>query len=132
MQAADATLTVQARIPRHASIRLAPPPPLTITEADIARGWVEAAGPLQVLVRSNVAEGYTLAFAFAGGQVRGARVQGPQQELVVDDAGANLARPAAGAGVWQETLQLRVRFELAPEARAGSHPWPLRISMLAP
>lgn len=124
-------LEVSARIQRHATIRMAQPLTFTISEADVARGYVEVASPLQLTVQSNVHEGYTLSFACRCEQVRQARVQGLASELSVGDAPVQAARPAAGRGVWRDTVQLRVRFDLAPEARPGEHAWPLGISMMS-
>jgi hypothetical protein len=131
VQAADAPLRVTASVARHASIRMAPPPSLTISEADLARGYVEVAAPLELAVQSNVSEGYTLNFQHAGEQVRQSVVQGLAGALAVGPAGATASRPAAGAGMWRETLQLRVRFDLSPQARVGVHPWPLQVSMMS-
>lgn len=129
--AAEATLRVSAVIPRHTSIRLAPPSSFTISEADLARGYVEVAAPVQVSVQSNVQQGYTLVFQNESEQVRQAVVQGLPAALVVGSGGATASRPAAGGGMWRDTLQLRVRFDLSPQARAGVHAWPLQVSMMS-
>jgi len=130
-EGSQATLTVRASVPRHASIRMAPPLTFTISEADVARGYVEVAAPLDVHVQSNVQEGYMLAFECQGVVVRQAHVQGLPSELTVGSAGALTALPAAGRGVWRERLQLRFRFDLAAGARPGEHAWPLNISMMS-
>jgi hypothetical protein len=127
----QSTLEVSARVQRHATIRMAQPLTFTISEADVARGYVEVASPLQLTVQSNVHEGYTLSFACHCEQVRQARVQGLSSELSVSDAPVQAVRPAAGRGVWRDMLQLRVRFDLAPQARPGEHAWPLGISMMS-
>lgn len=128
--ASQAALTVRAKVARHASIRMAPPPTLTISEADVARGYVEVAAPVDVHVQSNGQDGYLLAFECRCEDVRLAHVQGLQSELTVGSAGASSARPAAGPGLWRERLQLRFRFDLAPDARPGELAWPLNISMM--
>lgn len=127
----DATLVVRATVLRHASIRIAPPRTLTVSEADVARGYVELAAPVEVEVQSNVREGYTLVFERLGEQVRQVHVQGLQSALLVGDASAMSSRPAAGRGLWRELLQLRFRFDLGPQVRAGQLPWPLNISMMS-
>jgi hypothetical protein len=127
----QASLQVSARIQRHASIRMAQPLSLTISDADVARGYVEVSAPVEVLVQSNVQEGYTLAFECQGHGVLRAHVQGLHDALTVDSAGAHSARPSAGRGLWRETLQLRLRFDLSPQARAGQQAWPLNISMMS-
>ena len=126
-------MMVSAVIQRHASIRLAPPQTLTISEADVARGYIEVAAPLEVTVNSNVPEGYALVFQHDGEQVRQAVVQGLAAPVVISGASHTVARTSTGAGarMWQERLQLRVRFELSAQARAGVHAWPLQISMMS-
>lgn len=127
----QSTLHVSARVQRHATIRMAQPLTFTISEADVARGYVEVAAPLQLTVLSNVSEGYMLSFACHCEQVRQAHVQGLASELSVGAAPVLAARPAAGRGAWSDMLQLRVRFDLAPQARPGEHAWPLGISMMS-
>ncbi|HEX7892495.1 MAG TPA: hypothetical protein VF522_24295 [Ramlibacter sp.] len=126
-----ATLQVGARVQRHATIRMAQPLTFTISDADIARGFVEVESPVQLSVQSNVDEGYTLSFACRCEEVRRARVRGLSSELSVGQAPVLAARPAAGRGVWRDSVQLRVRFDLAPQARPGEHAWPLGISMMS-
>lgn len=129
--ALEGTLLVSAVVARHTSIRIAPPAAISISEEDLARGYVEIAAPVEVTVRSNVPQGYALVFERQGEQVRQARVQGPDGALLVGSTGVVATRPAAGPGMWSDRLQLRFRFELAPQARAGQHPWPLSISLMS-
>jgi len=127
----NATLVVRATVLRHASIRIAPPRTFTVSEADVARGYVELAAPLDVQVQSNVREGYTLVFERLGEQVRQVHVQGLQAALLVGDGSTMASRPAAGRGVWRDQLQLRLRFDLDPQAKPGQLPWPLNISLMS-
>jgi hypothetical protein len=125
------TLQVSAVVARHTSIRIAPPASITLSEQDIARGYVEVAAPVEVTVQSNVPQGYALVFERQGDQVRQAHVQGPDGALLVGSTGAVATRPPAGQGMWRDRLQLRFRFDLAAGARAGQHPWPLNISLMS-
>jgi hypothetical protein len=131
VHSAQAQLLVTVTIQRHASIRMAPPATLSISEADIARGYVDVSTPVEVAVRSNVPQGYMLVFQAQDDAVREARVEGLSTPLVAGRAGAIATRPAAGRGMWNEVLQLRFRFTLSPEARVGTMAWPLQISMMA-
>jgi hypothetical protein len=128
--AGQAQLVVSATVPRHASIRIQPPASLTISHEDVARGYVEVPAPIEVQVRSNAPEGYTLVFQPIGDGIGRVVVEGPAQRVVADAAGAVLARPAPARGVWSESLQLRVRFELTAEARPGVQAWPLQVAMM--
>jgi hypothetical protein len=128
----EGTLMVSAVVPRHASIRIAPPPSITISEQDLARGYVEIAAPVEVTVQSNAPQGYALVFERQGEQVRQAHVHGPDGALLVGSTAAVAARPPAGRGMWRDRMLLRFRFDLATGARAGEHPWPLAISLMSP
>jgi hypothetical protein len=131
LQAVHTSLAVTAVVPRHASVRIAPPASITISEADIRAGYLELAAPVDVAVQSNVQQGYILLFELDGTQMRGVRVSGAQQALLVGRIGVIVARPATGTGLWRDRLQLRLRFDLAEGATAGEHAWPLRIVMMS-
>ena len=62
-QAVQPTLRVSAVIAQRASIRVAPPAWLTLSEVDIARGFVQVTAPVEVAVESNMPKGYALMFA---------------------------------------------------------------------
>lgn len=128
---AQAKLNVVVVVAPHASVRVAPPAALTVTPEDAARGYVEVQAPLQLEVYSNLPQGYTLMFQRRGEHVRQARVQAPDGEFLVGEAGALRSRPPGGRGLWRDLLQLRVRFELAPGTAPGQYPWPLAISMMS-
>lgn len=128
---AQGTLQVSAVVARHASIRIAPPASITISEEDLARGYVDIATPVEVSVQSNVPQGYALVFERHGQQVRQAHVRGPDGALLVGSSGAVASRPPTGQGMWRDRMLLRFRFDLASGARAGEHPWPLNISLMS-
>lgn len=125
-ETAQGTLRVSVVVKRHAAIRMNAPQSLTISEMDVQRGYVDVASPMEVTVRSNVPQGYTLALQNQGELVREAVVNG----LVVTAGGGSLMRPAPNHGLWTETLALRVRFQLSAAARPGVHAWPLMVSMM--
>jgi hypothetical protein len=129
-QGAQASLVVTAVVPRRTSMRIAQPATVTVSESDIARGYVDIAAPVEVVVQSNVAEGYTLVFERQGEQVREVQVQGLASDLVLAGSSAAASRPAAGRGFWRDQLMLRFRFALAADAVAGEHRWPVRISLM--
>lgn len=130
-QGAQAPLAITVTVPRHTSLRVAQPDSLVVSEEDLARGWIDIARPIEVIVQSNARQGYTLAFERQGGSVREVQVQGLGEPLLVLGGATLASRPAAGQGLWRELLTLRYRFVLAPDARAGRHKWPVRISLIA-
>lgn len=131
VHAAQALLLVSATIQRHASIQLAPPASITISEADVARGYIQLDTPLQVTVRSNAPQGYTLVFETQEGPVQRTVIEGLPATIIAGSGVATAVRAAAGPGMWRDVVHLRFRFELARGARAGTVPWPVQISMLA-
>jgi hypothetical protein len=128
---AQSQMRVSATVKRHTSVRLQAPRVLTISESDVARGYVDVNAPVQVAVHSNVRDGYTLMLQQEGKHVREAVVQGPAGAVVVGAGGGMLSRPAAGSGMWRDAMQLHVRFELSQQAQAGSYDWPLQISVIS-
>jgi hypothetical protein len=130
-QGAQAPLVVTAVIPRRTTLRIAQPPTVTVSEGDVARGFVEVATPVEVVIQSNVAEGYALAFERHGEVVGEVQVQGLADRVVFAAGGATASRPAAGPGLWRDQLLLRFRFTLAAGTRAGEHPWPVQISLVS-
>ena len=128
-QGARAPLVVTAVIPRHASIRIVQPPVVSVSESDVARGFVDAPAPVEVLVQSNAAQGYALAFQRHGDAFVEVQVLGLAEPLVFA-SGAMASRPAAGRGLWRDELALRFRFTLAADTRAGEHRWPVQISLM--
>jgi hypothetical protein len=106
------------------------PQSLTISESDVQRGYVDATSPMEVTVRSNVPQGYTLELQNQSEHVHAAVVHGLPAPLVVTARGSSVSRPAPRHGLWTETLEMRVRFQLSPAARPGIHAWPLTVSMM--
>ncbi|MCD6077228.1 MAG: hypothetical protein K0R89_1166 [Ramlibacter sp.] len=54
---ATQSVRVTAVVKRHAAIRLDAPQSLTISEQDVARGYVDVPSPMEVTVSSNVPQG---------------------------------------------------------------------------
>lgn len=120
---------VAAVLRKHASLRvLAQPGSVQVTSADIARGYVEVAAPVQVAVQSNTQDGYMLVFDNSGEFVRHARVRGLSGEVQVGAAGGTVVQRAPGPGMSRVTLTLAFRFELEQGAREGIYPWPVQLS----
>ncbi len=103
------------------------PAGLTISTADLRRGYVEVSQPTQFTVRSNSRSGYALEIL---------TVAPVLSSMVVEGLSSDLALGAEGGTVvqrWQKpqavTLSLKFRFQLAPGLSAGSYPWPVRLAV---
>ena len=127
--AADqAKLTVSATVLKRASLKvLAQPTSLTLTEADVARGYIEVPAPAQVAVKNNSNEGYMLVVANRGDFVRRLRVRGLGDEVQIGASGGFVRQP--GGPVVTRVLDLGFRFELSESAQPGVYPWPVQLSV---
>ena len=126
----EAKLTVTATILKRASLRvLAQPASVVVTAADIARGYVDVPGPMQVAVQSNSSGGYMLMFESQGDFMRQTLVRGLDKNVQLEAAGGSVAQGASGRGMSKTTLDLGFRFVLAESARQGVYAWPMRLSV---
>jgi hypothetical protein len=126
----SAQMQVTAMIRRVANLQvLTQPASVRVTREDVARGFVEAQGPLEVSVRSNTAGGYLLAIATRSQFFRSAQIRGLSAPLQVGPEGGAVRQPAGGSGMSAVTLALAVRFDLPPGAAEGEYPWPFQFSV---
>jgi hypothetical protein len=112
-------MQVSAYVLEHARVRVVSQPAFfDVSQADIARGYVEVGTPLQIEVVSNLRRGVQLSFASLDDQVREAHGHSLQRS----------GQPRA-AGLQRELMQVQLRLDLAEGARAGRHAWPVQVSM---
>lgn len=122
----SASLSVSVVVPPRAVLSVdSQPAALEITEADVARGWVETPGSL-VHVRANSPNGWLLEFQPLQGPYRSLEVTGLGATAQVSRTGGWLAQPFAGKTL--VTAELRYRLVLSDEARPGVYPWPVALS----
>lgn len=118
-QASTQAVVVQAAVMARTSVQVqGAPASIEVSERDIQRGFVEAPHPVTLAVHSNVSSGVALHFHCAGEIAL---------QAVVEGEGVGMPLLLA----WQRQprqVQLKIRFLLSPQARAGSYPWPLRVS----
>ena len=122
------SIRVQATVMRHASIRaFRAPLQVSVTAADVARGYVEPAQPVEVEIRTNNPGGVMLGFNVNSPQVSGARFEGEDLQLSVAAGAAVVLVPKTGVGLRSQTLRLRTRLMLAPGAKPGVIAWPVAL-----
>ncbi len=123
----SASLSVTVVVPARAVLSVeSQPPSLQITEADIARGYVETPGASLLRVRTNSPAGWLLEFQPLQGPYRALEVTGLGSTAQVSAAGGWLAQPYAGKTL--VTASLGYRFFLSADARPGLYPWPVALS----
>jgi hypothetical protein len=125
-------IDVQAVVLRHASISaFRTPQQITVTAADIARGYVALAQPVEIEIRTNNPAGVMLGFNLNSTQVRAVHFDGQDLQLSVATGAAVVLVPKAGVGLRSQTLHLRTRLDLAPGAQPGVIAWPVAL-LIAP
>lgn len=122
------SVLVTATVLKHASLKiLAQPAAVVVTAEDVARGHVDVPAPVQVALRSN-SGGSMLEFASDGDFMRRIVVAGAGGDVEFSPAGG-LVTTMHPAGA-TSNLALTFRFVLSEGARAGTYPWPMRLSVL--
>jgi hypothetical protein len=99
---------------------------LLITEADIARGYVDVFGGSSIEVRSNCQDGYYLSFECFESAVKQVRVDGLGKPAVFG-AGSGIVPMSVDARRAQ--IELSYRFILSENVHPGVYPWPLTVAV---
>lgn len=104
------------------------PQQVTLSSADIARGYVDLEQPVEVGIRTNYASGVVLAFSPNSQALQAVDVREAQGGEL--RAGAIfVSQPEAG--LRPHTVSLRLRLRLAPDATPGTIAYPVTL-VLAP
>ena len=123
----SATLSVSVTVPARTVLNVeSRPPSLVLTEADLARGYVEVPAASRIRVRSNDPNGYLLAFDVTAGPFTAIEVKGLGPAARISANGGWLAQPFAGTE--PVTSELTYRFLLAPNVQPGTYAWPVSLS----
>lgn len=103
------------------------PAALAISAADVQRGFVKAAQPMQLTVRSNSPDGFELEVLTVAPLLSSMMVEGLNTDLSLGADGGTIVQR------WQKpqsvNLSLKFRFALAPGLAAGNYPWPVRLAV---
>lgn len=123
-------LAVSATILKHTIMKIvAQPASVTVTAADIVRGYVEAPAPVQVAIQTNSPTGYLLEFGSHDNFMQQIRVTGLDSEVQLGSAGGVVTQAVPGRGRRNITLFLAFRFMLSETAKQGVYPWPMRLAV---
>jgi hypothetical protein len=127
-ESASATLGVSVRVVANAAVVMeSAPSGVTVTEADIARGYVDLAAPIEVRVRSNSSR-YLLTVTALNDVFGPATFQwdGGSMRVVAGEAWAT--RPSVQGG---DALALTGRLALRADMQPGTYELPFAISASA-
>ena len=127
-QSNQTRLTVNARIATYFQLEVGfQSPVLVLTEADIARGYVDVDAGTAFTVKTNTFEPYVVDFLPVSSMLSAVVIGGVGPPARIGpDGGAVVYRVPHGRIV---DHQLSYRFMLNKEIRPGTYPWPLRISV---
>jgi len=126
----SARIQVTATVPSRATLRvLHQARTLVVTPEDVARGYVDAPAASRIEVRNNSRGGCLLVFERIAGpdaSFGNVSVRGFEREVEIGPAGGFVPHAYAPAPVTEE---LSYRFSLDRDARPGTYPWPLQVSV---
>ena len=124
----SATMTVGATVVAYAAVEsVKHDGTLILTDDDVARGYVDLERGASLTVRTNSARGYWLGFELASEVVSGLTVSGLGEETFMRIPGASVFQPTHG--FTRQTIELRIRFHVSPDATPGVYPWPLAFAV---
>ena len=122
----SAQIQVSAKVASRTTLKMLwQPSDITITEKDIARGYVDAPSASLIEVRNNNPRGYLLVFEGLNGPFRKTLVRGMEREVQIGPGAGLVPMPHARGPV---TMELSYRFFLSENARPGTYSWPLTLS----
>jgi hypothetical protein len=102
---------------------------ITVTPADVARGYIDVPAASRFTVATNSRTGYLLEFHPVGNLIDSVQVGGLGAAVQFDGAGGTIVQ--RGPPVPDLTQELRFRFALNHEVLPGTYPWPLRLTVRA-
>ena len=121
----SATMNVSVSVLARAVVTVSSQPDVvTVTDADIARGYVDMATPISLLVRTNSRAGYLLQVDRSCDAFSAVELTFGDAAMSVSDQ-AWISRPYLPGG---ESLVMHARVRLAAGAQAGSYPLSMAIS----
>jgi hypothetical protein len=103
------------------------PSDVTVSAADLARGFVDVNQPTALVIHSNSPNGYALEFMTLTPMMSSMVVYGLDTSLALGAEGGTVVQR------WQSphvvNLNLKFRFSLSPGLRPGNYPWPLHLAV---
>jgi hypothetical protein len=126
----SARIQVTATVRSRATLRvLHQERTLAVTPEDVARGYVDAPAASRIEVRNNSRGGCLLVFERISGpdaSFGNVSVRGFDRDVEIGPGGGFVPRSYVPAPV---TSELSYRFSLGRDARPGTYPWPLQVSV---
>jgi len=122
-----AKLTVSARVLPYLQFNLlSQMSEITITEADIQRGYLDVRSASRLELKTNSTAGYLLAFEGSLWPFKEVQIQGLANPVQLHSGQAFVHQPSVKGKV---TMDLSYRFILSEDTKPGSYSWPISISV---
>ena len=125
-ESSGAKLTVTARVMAHSNLKvLFQVREITITNADIKKGYIDLKMASRIETRSNSPAGYLLNFEGMSWPFKHIEIYGLANEVLITTGSSFVHQPAARG---PNTVDLSYRFVLSEDAKPGTYAWPLTLS----
>ena len=122
----SAKMQVSAQVIARAIVSIdSQPAGVTITEADIQRGYVDVATPIVVRVRTNSRQGYVLQVENSSDTFSSIELSSSDVAMSVGNHESWIQRPYVGGG---DVIPMRARLHLSQSATPGSVAVPIAFS----
>ena len=126
----SAKITISAQVLEHTSMNLvSQAQELTVTNADIQRGFINIPAASRISVKSNNPAGYLLTFEVMSGPLplfASVQVNVGGREVQLSPSGGWVPLPYVRGGA---VLDVSYRFMLSKHAQPGTYTWPLIASV---
>ena len=125
-ESSSANMQVSVQVIARAIVSIdSQPAAVTITEADIARGYVDVAAPIVVRVRTNSRQGYMLQVANQSETFSSIDLTSSNVEMNVGAHETWIQRPYIAGG---DLMPMRARLHLSAAAAPGSFSLPIAFT----
>jgi len=115
-----AQLMVSAVVAKNAQLAVRDhPATIQVSEADIARGYLDVASGPRIDVSTNSRDGLMVAFLASGEAVHAVELRG--------SAGDSILLPGPAKGVARHRIEPGYSLILAPAVRPGIYAWPVQV-----
>lgn len=122
----SAQMNVSVTVVARAQVTVDDEPEVVITDADVARGYVEVTRPMRLRVRTNSPRGYLLQVAKTDETFAAVELAFDNTTMTVAQE-SWIARPPVEGG---ELVSVKLRVRLASDATPGRYGMPVQVSAL--
>jgi len=123
-----AKLAVTARVIPYLQFKLiSQVSEITVTEADIQKGYLDVRSASRLELKTNSTNGYTLAFDGSLWPFKEVQIQGLSNPLQLNSGQAVVHQPSVRGKM---IMDLSYRFVLSEDTKTGSYSWPLSLTVL--